>query len=189
MTDIGALYLSEIRQRMRLSKELGDRALAQLPPDSWHKTLAPEGNSAAVLVQHVAGNLRWRWGGLRGGYLPGVEAEPAERRRDTEFEDTARPADELLAGWEEGWQIFLDALDHLTPADLARPLTIRGEPYTVLAAVERGALHIHGHMFQLVLLVKTLRGADFETLSILRGGSDAYNAEMREQQGADTDGA
>ena len=184
MSDVAALYLSELRERLRGTRQLGDRALAQLPDDAWHTVLAPGGNSTAVIVQHVAGNLRWRWGGLRGGYLPGVEAEPAERRRDTEFEDTARPADELLAGWEEGWQIFLDALDHLTPADLARPLTIRGEPYTVLAAVERGALHIHGHMFQLVLLVKTLRGADFETLSILRGGSDAYNAEMREQQGS-----
>ena len=183
MTDPGSLYLSEVRERLRGTKQLGDRALAQLPESDWHTVLSPDGNSVAVLVQHLAGNLRSRWGGLRGGYRAGVEGETPDRDRDAEFEDAQLAPAELLARWNDGWQVFLDALGHLRPEDLTQTLTIRGEAHTVLGAVERAALHASGHVFQLVFLVKTLRGADFQTLSIPRGGSAAHNAAMREGQG------
>ena len=183
MTDIGSLYLTEVRERLRGTKQLGDRALAQLPEDGWHAVLSPDGNSAAVIVQHLAGNLRSRWGGLQHGYREGVEGETPGRDRDAEFEDAGLTPADLLARWDDGWQVFFGAVDHLRPEDLTRALTIRGEAHTVLGAVERAALHASGHVFQLVFLVKTLRGADFQTLSIPRGGSGAYNVNMREQQG------
>ena len=188
MSDVAALYLSELRERLRGTRQLGDRALAQLPDDAWHTVLAPGGNSAAVIVQHLAGNLRSRWGGLQSGYREGVEGETPGRDRDAEFEDAHLSAADLLTCWDEGWQGFLDALDHLRPDDLTQTLTIRGEAHTVLGAVERAALHASGHVFQLIFLVKTLRGANFQTLTIPRGGSGAYNAAMRggtarEQQG------
>ncbi|AXG98116.1 DUF1572 domain-containing protein [Deinococcus wulumuqiensis] len=178
MSDVAALYLSELRERLRGTRQLGDRTLAQLPDDAWHTVLSPDGNSAAVIVQHLAGNLRSRWGGLRGGYREGVEGETPGRDRDAEFEDAHLSAAELIARWDDGWQVFLDALNHLRPEDLTRTLTIRGEAHTVLGAVERAALHASGHVYQIVLLVKTLRGAEFQTLSIPRGGSAAYNAQM-----------
>lgn len=176
--DLGTLYLSEVRERLRATKQLGDRALAQLPPEHWHTVLAPEGNSAAVIVQHLAGNLRSRWGGLQGGYREGVEGETPGRDRDAEFEDAQLSPAELIARWDDGWQVFLDALNHLRPEDLTRTLTIRGEAHTVLGAVERAALHASGHVFQLVFLVKTLRGEEFQSLSIPRGASAVFNAQM-----------
>ncbi|MDL2344323.1 DUF1572 family protein [Deinococcus sp. MIMF12] len=140
--------------------------------------LSVGGNSAAVLVGHLAGNMHSRWGGLRGGYAPGMEGETPGRNRDAEFGESDRTADELQAVWEGGWTVFLDALDHLRSADLTGTLTIRGEAHTVLEATQRQVAHYSGHVYQLVLLVKTLRGADWQTLSIPRGGSAAYNARL-----------
>ncbi|WP_104990297.1 DUF1572 family protein [Deinococcus sp. NW-56] len=177
-TAVADLYLSDVRSRMRGVKTLGDGALAQLQSGEWHTALSEGGNSAAVLVQHMAGNMHSRWGGLRGGYAPGMEGETPGRHRDAEFEEGNRAGDELRQLWEDGWTVFLDALDHLRPADLTGTLTIRGEPHTVLEAIQRQVAHYSGHVYQLVLLVKTLRGADWQTLSIPRGGSTAYNARL-----------
>ncbi|CAM4456026.1 DUF1572 family protein [Deinococcus marmoris] len=177
--DVAKLYLSDVRGRMRGVKALGDGALAQLGEGEWHTPLAPDGNSAAVLVQHLAGNMHSRWGGLRGGYSAGMEGESAVRNRDAEFEEGTQDGAALIDRWDAGWQVFLDALDHLAPEDLTRPLTIRGEVHTVLEAVQRQVAHYSGHVYQLILLVKTLRGPGWQTLSIARGQSAAYNAAMR----------
>lgn len=180
--DLGAAYLADVRERMRGVKALGEGALAQLPDQlpgrGWHTPLAPEGNSAAVLVQHLAGNMHSRWGALRSGFTAGAEGEAGTRDRDAEFLEGSRSPAELRALWEEGWAVFLDALEHLTPGDLLRELTIRGEVHTVLAAIQRQVAHYSGHVHQLVLLVKTLRGEGWQTLSIPRSGSAAFNASM-----------
>ena len=177
------LYLTDVRERMLGVKALGDRALTQLHPEDWHRVLSPGGNSAAVLVQHLAGNMESRWAALRGGYHGGVEGEAAGRNRDAEFEEGGASGAELLARWEEGWGTFLAALDALTPDDLTRTLTIRHETHTVLAALQRQVAHYSGHVYQLVFLVKTLRGEDWQTLSVPRGGSAAFNAQMRGRHG------
>lgn len=181
--DLGELYLADVRDRMRGVKGLGDRALAQLPPDDWHRPLSPGGNSAAVLIQHLAGNMQSRWGGLREGYREGVDGEAAGRDRDAEFREGEQPAGALLDLWEEGWAVFLAALDALTPADLPRTLTIRHETHSVLAAIQRQVAHYSGHVYQLIFLVKALRGEAWETLSVPRGGSAAFNAQMWQRHG------
>ncbi|WP_102125080.1 DUF1572 family protein [Deinococcus planocerae] len=173
------LYLSDVRERMRGVKALGEGALAQLTDGEADTALSPGGNSAGVLVRHLAGNMRSRWGGLRSGFTAGVEGETGTRDRDAEFEERGLSLAELRAEWEDGWAVFLDALDHLTPADLTRTLTIRSEPHTVLAAIQRQVAHYSGHVYQLVFLIKTLRGEEWETLSIARGGSAAYNAGLQ----------
>ncbi|WP_425145730.1 DUF1572 family protein [Deinococcus sp.] len=178
-TDLGELYLDDLRERMRGVKRLGEGALDQLAEGQWHAALSPGGNSAAVLVQHLNGNMHSRWGGLRGGYREGHDGESAERHRDAEFEESHQPPEALWALWEDGWGVFLAALDALTPADLMRPLSIRGEVQSVLAALQRQASHYSGHVYQLVLLVKTLRGEGWQTLSIGRGQSAAYTAKVR----------
>lgn len=182
--DLAELYLSDVRARMRGVKALGDGALAQLRDPEWHTPLGEDGNSASVLVAHLAGNMHSRWGALRGGYAPGAEGETPGRDRDAEFaEGTETPA-EVLARWEDGWAVFLDTLDHFRGGDLTRDLTIRGEAHTVLAAIQRQVAHYAGHVYQLILLVRTLRGPEWQTLSIARGGSAAYNAELFVQDGA-----
>lgn len=180
---LGQLYLSDVRERMRGVKALGEGALAQLREGEMDAALSPGGNSAGVLVQHLVGNMRSRWGGLRSGYVVGAEGETGTRDRDAEFEDRRLNPGELRAEWEAGWAVFLDALDQLTPADLSRTLTIRGETHTVLAAIQRQVAHYSGHVYQLILLVKTRRGEGWQTLSIPRGGSAAYNREMEERRG------
>ncbi|WP_216318982.1 DUF1572 family protein [Deinococcus aestuarii] len=181
--DLAELYLSDVRGRMRGVKALGEGALAQLREDEVGVVLSPGGNSAGVLVRHLAGNMRSRWGGLRSGYAAGMEGETGSRDRDAEFEESELSLTELRAEWEDGWAVFLDALDHLGPADLTRTLTIRGEAHTVLAAIQRQVAHYSGHVYQLVFLVKTLRGEGWETLSIPRGGSASFNAGMRGRHG------
>lgn len=175
---VADLYLSDVRARMRGVQALGDGALAQLQDSEWHTPLAQDGNSAAVLVQHLAGNMHSRWGALRGGYRTGTEGESAGRNRDAEFEEGALDGATLMKLWGDGWQVFLDALDHLSSDDLTRPLTIRGETHTVLEAIQRQVAHYSGHVYQLILLVKTLRGPQWRTLSIARGASAAYNAAL-----------
>jgi len=180
--DVAHFYLVDVRTRMRGLKKLGEGALEQLAGADWHTVLSPGGNSAAVLVQHLSGNMHSRWAGLRDGYTAGLDGETADRNRDAEFEDNQSSAAELQAVWEAGWAVFLDALDHLSPADLTRTLSIRGETHTVLAAVQRQVMHYSGHVYQLVLLVKTLRGDDWQTLSIGRDGSAAFNAAMQRRE-------
>ena len=177
--NLGELYLEDVRGRMRGVRVLGEGALAQLPEDDWHTVLSADGNSVAILVQHLSGNMHSRWGELRRGYRQGLDGESATRNRDAEFEDRHLSAAELTDLWNTGWTIFLDALKHFTPDDLERTLTIRGETHTVLEAVQRQVAHYSGHVYQLVFLARTLRGADWQTLSIARGDSAAFNEKMR----------
>ncbi|MFB9992124.1 DUF1572 family protein [Deinococcus oregonensis] len=181
--DVAALYLLNVRARMQGVKALGDGALAQLREHEIGTALSAEGNSAGVLVQHLAGNMRSRWGGLRLGYSAAVEGEAGTRNRDAEFEPHLSTWSELQAAWEGGWDIFFAALEHLTPADLTRTLTIRGEVHTVLEAVQRQVAHYSGHVYQLIFLVKTLRGTEWQILSIARGESAAFNAQMHSKRG------
>lgn len=171
-------YLQDVQTRMRGVKALGDGALSQLPGDEWHRALSPDGNSAAVLIQHLAGNMHSRWGAFQHGFTSGAEGETAGRNRDTEFTEGQQTPAQLLQQWEDGWTVFLDALAHFKPDDLMAELNIRGEPHTVLQAIQRQMAHYSGHVYQLVFLVKTLRGPEWQTLSIPRGGSAAFNAAM-----------
>ena len=179
---LGQLYLTDLRTRMRGVKALGEGALSQLGEGDWHAVLSDGGNSAAVTVQHLSGNMHSRWGGLQHGYREGVDGEGAGRNRDAEFEETGLSAEAVWAVWNAGWTVFLDALEALTPADLTRTLTIRGETHTVLEALQRQVAHYSGHVYQLIFLVKTLRGADWQTLSIARGQSAAFNEQTRKTQ-------
>ena len=176
--DVGALFLAETIERMRSVRDLGAGALAQLTPDEWHATLGPDENSVAIIVQHLAGNMHSRWGGF-----PNADGENATRNRDEEFEDRHLDPDALTTLWQGEWEVFLSALARLTPADLTRTITIRGEAHTILAAVQRQVAHYSGHVYQIVFLARHLRGAEWRTLSIPRGGSAAFNAMMTERHG------
>ncbi|WP_225430040.1 DUF1572 family protein [Deinococcus detaillensis] len=175
---LAELYLTDLRIRMRGLKTLGEGALRQLGDNDWHIALVEEGNSAAVLVQHLSGNMHSRWAALRSGYREGQDGESAGRNRDAEFEERTLSAPELWTLWNAGWAAFLDAVDHLSPTDLMRPLTIRGEAHTVLEACQRQVAHYSGHVYQLIFLTKTLCGAGWQTLSVARGQSAAFNAAM-----------
>ena len=161
----GSLLLSETVDAFRQRKALAERALAQLDPDEWGHRLDPESNSVAIIVRHLAGNMRSRWR----EFLTS-DGEKPERDRDAEFEpdDADLDPEALMAEWDEGWRVALDAIGALRPEDMTRTITIRGRPQTVAAALLRQLTHYAEHVGQIVLLAKHLRGERWETLSIPR---------------------
>ncbi len=170
MTDIG--FMTGAVREFRRLQDLAERALAQVDDEGFFRVRGEDGNSPAVLVKHVAGNLRSRWR----DFLTS-DGEKPDRRRDTEFElDEADDRAALMARWRDAWAILHDALDPLDDGDLERTVTIRGEPHTVLQAVSRQLTHYAYHVGQIVLLARLEAGAAWQSLSVPRGRSQAFNA-------------
>lgn len=151
-------------------KNLADRAVAQVADDDLRRVLDPHNNSIAVVMKHVAGNLRSRWT----DFLTS-DGEKPWRNRDDEFVDTFASRQQLLAAWDEGWACAFAALASLGEADLERTITVRGEPHTIALATERSLAHTSYHVGQIVLLARHWAGDVWETLTIPRGGSAAHN--------------
>ncbi len=159
-----------LREFARL-QQLADRALAQLPPDAFFTPPAPGDNSVAAILKHMGGNLLSRWT----DFLT-TDGEKPGRDRDTEF--VVLPADthaELVGRWQRGWAALFAALAPLQTADLDRTVTIRGEPLTVLQAVQRQLSHYAYHVGQIVFIAKHFAGPRWQSLSIPVGQSAAFN--------------
>jgi hypothetical protein len=174
-TETARLLIDELRGEARRYKDLADKALAQVDDTGFFAPLDAEANSPALIVKHVANNLRCRWTDFYDS-----DGEKPDRQRDREFE--VEPGDTraaLMARWESGWSCLLSTLDAMTPADVARVVVIRAEPHTVVRAALRSLAHTASHVGQIVLLAKHQRGADWQTLSIARGQSEQFNAAMR----------
>lgn len=157
----GELFLTELIDTYRAQKSLAERALAQLDDDDWHRTVGAEDNSIAVIVRHLAGNLRSRWR----DFLT-EDGEKPDRQRDDEFEAGDHDRASILAGWEEGFATLFGTLTALKPEDLGRTVTIRGQPMTAMRAILRNLDHTGHHVGQIVLLAKQWRGESWTTLSI-----------------------
>jgi uncharacterized damage-inducible protein DinB len=169
-TDIATHYLEEVRRQFRGHKRLAEAAMAQLKDEEFFIVLDPESNSIAVLVKHLAGNMRSRFT----DFLT-TDGEKPDRNRDSEFETPPQTRAGLVALWEAGWKICLDALDNLTDEDLARTITIRTEPHSVMQAINRQVGHYAHHAGQIVLLAKHFAGANWQTLSVPKRKSDEFN--------------
>lgn len=155
-------YLDDVLRQLRKYRELAERAIVQVPDEHFFSALDPESNSIALIVKHVAGNLRSRWT----DFLT-TDGEKPGRERDREFvleeEDTR---ERIMARWEEGWSLALSVVEGLREDDLSRVVTIRGEPHRVLEAVNRQLAHNAYHVGQIVLLAKHHAGSGWESLSI-----------------------
>lgn len=170
MSDFAAHYLDEVRRQMRGHKRMGEGAMAQVRDEDFFVTLDPESNSIAILVKHLAGNMRSRFT----DFLTS-DGEKPDRFRDREFEvKAATTRADVMQWWEEGWACVLGAIDALTPEDVMYTVTIRGEPHTVLQAVNRQIAHYAQHIGQIVMLAKHLRSKEWKTLSIPRGKSEEF---------------
>jgi hypothetical protein len=165
--------LAAVVDEFQKIKKLADKSIAQLSDEQLRVKIDPEANSVAVLMRHMAGNMRSRWV----NFLT-TDGEKADRRRDREFEDVAGTRAEILAEWEHGWQCVFDAITPLSDADLLRTVIIRGEPHSVYKAMSRQVAHYAGHAYQILLLAKHLLGPDWKTLSIPRGQSEEFNRRM-----------
>jgi hypothetical protein len=160
----------------RYYKKLADRAMAQCPDEALFVTLDAESNSIAIIVKHLAGNMRSRWL----NFLT-TDGEKPDRNRDTEFETPPATRAELMEMWERGWKYLFDALEPLTEADLTRSVTIRTEPHSVMQAINRQVAHYAHHVGQILFLAKHLTFAKtgkWESLSVPRGKSADMNAKV-----------
>jgi hypothetical protein len=165
--------LSAVLDEFQKIKKLADKSIAQLSDEQLHATIDPDANSVAILMRHMAGNMRSRWI----NFLT-ADGEKPDRMRDREFEDAGQSRGELLAEWEHGWRCLFEALNPLRDADLQRTVVIRGEPHSVYKAISRQVAHYAGHAYQILLLAKHMTGANWKTLSIPRGQSEEFNRRM-----------
>jgi len=172
--DVAAQYLDEAHRQMRGHKRLAEGAMAQLKDHELFLTLDAESNSIAIIVKHMAGNMRSRFT----NFLTS-DGEKPDRHRDQEFElDATSTRATLTTLWEEGWGRVFAAIESLKPEDVTRTVTIRGEPHTVLQAINRQIAHYAYHTGQIVFLAKHIRSSKWRTLSIPRGGSEEVNAKL-----------
>ena len=161
-------YLRDVLRSFRNYKALGDAAIAQVPADAdLHTLIDPDSNSLAIIVKHLTGNLRSRFRDFLAS-----DGEKPDRHRDGEFEmpDEVSRA-EMLGWWNEGWSIALSSIEALTPADLDKTITIRGEPFLVVEALNRLVTHAAYHVGQIVYLARHLAWPHWTSLSIPKGKS------------------
>ena len=167
-------YVEDSLSLFRYYKQLAERAIDQVSDEGLSWTIDPESNSIAIVVKHMAGNMRSRWT----DFLTSDGEKPG-RDRDAEFCDPPATREALLQLWEEGWQCVFQAMESLSEADLARTITIRGEAHSVMQAINRQVAHYSYHCGQIVFLAKHLCADRWQTLSIPRGRSGYFNARVQ----------
>jgi hypothetical protein len=163
--DVGGHFLEVITVELQRMKAQGEKAMAQIGDEAkFHATLDAEANSIAILIRHLAGNMRSRWT----DFLT-TDGEKPDRNRDGEFEPTpGRGRAALLQEWEQGWAVLFAALAGLTPAHLRQTVQVRGESMTVMQAILSQARHYATHVGQIVLLAKHLEWERWQSLSVPR---------------------
>ncbi len=163
-------HITDAISLFRYYKQLGERAMAQVPDEALFATPDPESNSIAIIVKHLAGNMRSRWT----NFLTS-DGEKPDRNRDSEFEAPPATRAELMALWEARWKSVFTAIESLGDADLERKILIRTEPHSVLQAINRQLAHYPYHIGQIVFLARHYAGGRWTSLSIPRGKSSAFN--------------
>ena len=174
--DVGSLFLDSALHRFRSTKELGDKALAQLADADFLWRPGEESNSIAVIIQHLHGNMQSRWTDFLS-----TDGEKPWRERDAEFTEPATAdRDRLIALWEEGWTCLLSAIARLVPEDLTLDIVVRAQSLSVLDAINRQLTHYAYHVGQIVYLARVRKGDAWNTLSIARGASKQYVPRKRD---------
>ena len=160
-------YLDDTLRQLGKLKSQADKAIAQVDDRQLFAVLDPEANSIALIMKHMAGNMRSRWT----DFLT-ADGEKPDRNRDSEFiNETGETRGQVVAAWEDGWRRTLGAISSLAPDDLGKTVRIRGEAHSVIEAINRQVSHYAAHVGQIVLLAKHYAGANWKTLSIPRGRS------------------
>ena len=168
-------FLADAIRQFRKLKDLTERAIAQVTGQDLFARLDEESNSIAIIMKHMAGNMRSRWT----DFLTS-DGEKPDRNREREFViETGDTRDRILERWNGGWHRLFEALAPLTGADLGRTVLIRGEPHAVMEAVNRQLTHYAYHVGQIVFLAKHYAANTWQSLSIPRGKSEEFNAAMR----------
>ena len=168
-------YVKDVTEVFKQYKRLAERSIEQAPDEALCACPDPESNSIAVIVKHLAGNMRSRWT----DFLT-TDGEKPDRNRDTEFETPPRTRAEIMAMWEAGWKCVFDALTPLTDVDLTRTVLIRNEPHSVMQATNRQIAHYSYHVGQIVYLAKHYAASNgvWTAVTIPRGKSADFSARV-----------
>jgi len=174
MTTFTTSYLQDSLSLFRYYKKLAERAFERVTDEQLVAVLDPEMNSIALIVKHMAGNMRSRWTDFLN-----TDGEKADRNRDSEFLEPPSGREELTQMWESGWVHVFAALEPLSETDMTRPVVIRGESHSVMQAISRQLAHYAYHVGQIVFLAKHLQHTRWEFLTIPRGQSEKYNRQVK----------
>ena len=195
-------YLNSAKQQFHYYKMLGDKTMAQLTDEQLIWQYNEASNSIAIMVKHLWGNMMSRWT----DFLT-TDGEKDFRKRDEEFylhdtpvvglrlegvnalttEETNKSAREynrdwILSKWEEGWVCLFSALDTINKENFSTTIYIRNQGHTIPEAINRQMMHYAYHVGQMVYVGRMIRGNDWQSLSIAKGDSKAYNAEKFSQE-------
>ena len=170
MSAISKEFMKSTIARFRNYKDLGDRSFAQL--NDWDFNYQPndESNSIGTLIQHLSGNMLSRWT----DFLKS-DGEKNWRKRDEEFAKNEWSKLQYIELWEKGWDCLFNTLKTLKKKDLKAAVKIRKEPLSVIDAIERQLSHYAYHVGQIVYIAKIIKSNNWQTLSIAKGASEAYN--------------
>jgi len=171
--------ISTIEGEFRRYKKLGDEAIRQVRDEELAQEGPGGGNSIAVLVWHLSGNLKSRFT----DFLTS-DGEKPWRKRDEEFIFRSVTREELIAKWEEGWAVMFNEIRLLTDADLNRSVIIRSESFSVVETLHRLMAHAAYHTGQIVYLAKAFRAGNWECLSIPLGMSEEFGRNPKGRQKA-----
>jgi len=169
-------YVKDTIALFHYYKKLAEKAMEQSPNEGLFLTLDAESNSIAIIVKHMGGNMRSRWT----DFLT-TDGEKPDRHRDTEFEEPPKERAELMELWDRGWKYLFDALEPLSDVDLARTVTIRTEPHSVMQAINRQVAHYSYHVGQIVFLAKHFAAQSkggWQALTVPRGQSKQFTADV-----------
>jgi Protein of unknown function (DUF1572) len=166
-------YLEDSISLFRYQKKMAEGAMEQVTDDQLFATLDEEMNSIAIIVKHITGNMRSRWT----NFLTS-DGEKPNRNRDTEFVAPPATRADLMRTWNEAWETLFEALTPLSDADLGRTVTIRGEPHSVMQAINRQIAHYAYHCGQIVFLAKHFKASEWKSLSVPRNKSAEFNQKV-----------
>lgn len=169
MTD----YVQDSLAVFGLYKKLAEQSMAQISDEEFFRTIDPESNSVAIIVKHMAGNMRSRWT----DFLTS-DGEKPDRNRDGEFIAENNNRADYMRAWDKGWKLVFGALEPLCNADLERKVTIRGESHSVMQAINRQVAHYSNHIGQIIFLCKHLRSTEWKTVTVPRNQSAQFNADV-----------
>ena len=165
-------YLESIHKQFQYFKMLGEKTFAQLEDEDLFWQYNPESNSIAITVKHISGNMLSRWT----DFLT-TDGEKEWRNREAEFDSDIRSREQMLKKWDEGWDCLFKALDSVNEDNFDTIIYIRNMGHTITEAINRQLAHYSYHIGQIVYIGRMIKGSDWESLSVPRGGSVAYNAE------------
>ena len=165
-------YLESVKKQFEYYKMLGEKTFEQIPEEKLFWQLNEETNSIAMIVKHLNGNMLSRWTDFLSS-----DGEKEWRKRDEEFDNDIKTKKELLLKWNEGWECLFSAINPLSDKDLEQEIYIRNMGHSVVEAINRQLAHYSYHTGQIVFIGKMVQNEKWDSLSIPRGKSKAYNEE------------